>query len=50
MNEKQKKECPFRKDLECENCRFFMQTERGKQCLFESLLWHIAGIDLFGKK
>lgn len=54
MNETKqtKKECPFRKDLDCEKCKFFLPFPgggSGKRCLFESLLWHITGIDIFKK-
>lgn len=57
MNEKRgkgkenQKVCPFNSDLECEDCRFYRGWDaQGPRCLFESLLWSIQGIDLFGKK
>ena len=48
--EEEKKECPFRKDLACENCRLFIKTTaHGPRCIFEEMLWSLQGIDLFGK-
>lgn len=42
------KSCPFNIDLECRNCRLYRLTVRGIEvCIFESLLWHLQGLDAF---
>lgn len=52
MGEEKKKECPFRKDLACEDCRLFLKVSKSHppQCVFLLMMGLLRDIELFGYK